>query len=91
MGAVVVKESGTWNLASGVPAAKAATVEEEVKIEEIVHPEEETVASQCVQVARKQGDEWVFYEEDHSNQAVHKLQRTVDDLMGQIKVKALEP
>jgi hypothetical protein len=32
----------------------------------------------------------VFYEEDHSDRAVHKLQRIVDDLMGQIKVRALE-
>jgi hypothetical protein len=45
MGAIVVEESGTANLASGVPAAKATTIEEEVKIEEIVRPEEETVAS----------------------------------------------
>jgi hypothetical protein len=46
---------------------------------------------QCVWVARKQGDEWVFYEEDHSDRAVRKLQQIVDDLMGQIKVRALEP
>jgi hypothetical protein len=32
----------------------------------------------------------VFYEEDHLDQAVHKLQRIVDDLIGQIRVRALE-
>jgi hypothetical protein len=48
------------------------------------------MASQCIHVARKWGDEWVFYEEDHSDGAVRKLQQTVDDLMGQIKVRALE-
>jgi hypothetical protein len=44
----VVEESGTGNLASRDPAADAATVEEEAEIEEIVRPEEETVAPQCV-------------------------------------------
>jgi hypothetical protein len=39
---------------------------------------------------RKRGDEWVFYEEDHTNWSVRKLYRTVDDLMGQIKARALE-
>jgi hypothetical protein len=32
----------------------------------------------------------VFYEEDHSDQAIRKLRKIVDDLMGQIKVRALE-
>jgi hypothetical protein len=90
MGIVVVEKSGTGNPAMEAPAIKAAAVEEEAEIEEIVHPEEENMAPQCVRVARKQGDEWVFYEEDHSDQAVRKLQQTVDDLMGQIKVRALE-
>jgi hypothetical protein len=54
-------------------------------------PEEEKVAPQCVCVTRKRGNEWVFYEEDHSDRAVHKLHHTVEDLMGQIKVRALRP
>jgi cytoskeletal protein RodZ len=91
IGIVVVKESGTGNPASEAPASEAAPAEEKAEIEEIVHPEEEKLAPQCVRVARKQGDEWVFYEEDHSNRAVCKLQRIVEDLMGQIKVRALEP
>jgi hypothetical protein len=33
----------------------------------------------------------VFYEEDHSDRVVRKLQRTVEELMGQIKVRALKP
>jgi hypothetical protein len=90
MGVVVVEKSSTGNPATEAPAVEAAAVEEEVEIEEIIRPEEENMAPQCVRVARKQGDEWVFYEEDYSDRAVRKLQRTVDDLMGQIKVRALE-
>jgi hypothetical protein len=90
MGIVVVEKSGTENPATKGPAVEAAAVEEEAEIEEIVRPEEETAAPQCVLVARKRGDKWVFYEEDHSDRAIQKLQRTVDDLMGQIKVRALE-
>jgi hypothetical protein len=74
MGVVVVEKSGTSNPAMEAPTVKAAAVEKEAKIEEIVHPKEENVAPQCARVARKRGDEWVFYEEDHSNRAVHKLQ-----------------
>jgi hypothetical protein len=48
------------------------------------------VAPQCIRVARKRGDEWVFYEEDHSDWAIRKLQKIVNDLIGQIKVRALE-
>jgi hypothetical protein len=73
------------------PAVEAAATEEEVEIEEIICPEEEKVVPQCVHVTRKQDNEWVFYEEDHSDRAVHKLQRTVEDLMSQIKVRALKP
>jgi hypothetical protein len=91
MGVLVVEKSSTRNPAMEAPVVKATTIEEEVEIEEIVCPEEEKVAPQCVRVARKRGDKWVFYEEDHSDRAVRKLQRTVDDLMGQIKVRALEP
>jgi hypothetical protein len=58
------------------PAIKAATVEEEAEIEGIIRLEEENVVPQCVRVMRKQGDEWVFYEEGHSDRAVRKLQRT---------------
>jgi hypothetical protein len=35
--------------------------------------------------------EWVFYEEDHSDRAICKLQWTVEELMGQIKVRAVRP
>jgi hypothetical protein len=86
MGVVVVEESGASN-----PAAVGAATEEEAEIEEIIRLEEEKVAPQCVCVTRKRGDEWVFYEEDHSDRAVRKLQRTVEDLIGQIKVRALKP
>jgi hypothetical protein len=74
MGFVVVDRSNTENPAIEAPAGEAAMVEEEAEIEEIVCPEEENMVPQCVHVARKQGDEWVFYEEDHSDQAVCKLQ-----------------
>jgi hypothetical protein len=63
----VVEKSGTRNPTTEALVVKAAVVEEEVDIEEIVHPEEENVAPQCVRVARKRGDEWVFYEEEHSD------------------------
>jgi hypothetical protein len=91
MGLVLVDSEGrVKNPAVEALAAEATEVEEEPEIEEIIHPEEDVVAPQCIHVARKRGDEWVFYEEDHSDQAIRKLQRTVDDLMGQIKVRALE-
>jgi hypothetical protein len=90
MGVVVVEKSGTGNPATKAPAVKAAAVEEEADIEEIICLEEENVAPQCVRVVRKRGDEWVFYEEDHSDRVVRKLQRIIDGLMGQIKVRALE-
>jgi hypothetical protein len=73
MGVVVVEESGAGNPATKTLAAEGATTEEEAKIEEIIHPEEEKVVPQCVRVARKRGDEWVFYEEEHSDRAVRKL------------------
>jgi hypothetical protein len=57
MDIVVVDKSGTRNLATEAPAVKAAAVEEEAKIKEIVCLEEENVAPQCIRVARKQGDE----------------------------------
>jgi hypothetical protein len=41
-----------------------------VEIEEIIRSEEENVAPQCVCVVRKRDDEWVFYEEDHSDRAI---------------------
>jgi hypothetical protein len=90
MGVVVVEESGTGNPTTEAPVVEAAATEEEAEIEEITRLEEEKVAPQCVRVARKQGDEWVFYEEDHSVRAVRKLQWIVEDLMGQIKVRALK-
>jgi hypothetical protein len=73
MGVVVVDKSGTGNPAIEAPAVEATVVEEEVEIKEIVYPEEENVAPQCIRVVRKWGDEWVFYEEDHSDQAINKL------------------
>jgi hypothetical protein len=91
MGVMVVEESDAGNPTTEAPAAEDAATEEEVEIEEIVRPEEEKVAPQCVRVVRKRDDEWVFYEEDHSDHAVRKLQRTIEDLMGQIKLRALKP
>jgi hypothetical protein len=86
MGVVVVEESGASN-----PAVEGTATVEEVEIEEIICLEEEKVVPQCIRVVRKRGNEWVFYEEDHSDHAVRKLQRIVEDLMGQIKVRALRP
>jgi hypothetical protein len=92
MGVVEVEESNTGNPATEAPVAEVTATKEEAEIEEIIHPEEEEkVAPQCVCVMRKRGDEWVFYEEDHSDCVVRKLQRIVEDLMGQIKVRALKP
>jgi hypothetical protein len=82
MGIVVVEKSSTGNPAMEALVAKAAATQEEVEIEEIIQPEEEKVVPQCVHVVRKRGDKSVFYEEDHSDRAVRKLQRTVEDLMG---------
>jgi hypothetical protein len=73
MGIVVVDESGTENPATEAPTAEGDATGEEAKIEEIVSPQEERVAPQCVHVTRKRGDEWVFYDEDHSDCAVLKL------------------
>jgi hypothetical protein len=67
MGVVVVKESGTGNLAMEALAVEAAPAEEEVEIEEIIRLGEERVVPQCVHAVRKWGNEWVFYEEDHSD------------------------
>jgi hypothetical protein len=53
MGVVVVKESGTGNPATEAPAAETAATKEEAEIEEIICPEEEKVAPQCIHVARK--------------------------------------
>jgi replication fork clamp-binding protein CrfC len=86
---VLVDRSSTKNPAIEALASEASAVEE-LEIEEIIHHEEENMAPQCVRVVRKRGGEWVFHEEDHSDRAIRKLQRTVDDLMGQIKVRALE-
>jgi hypothetical protein len=77
-----LKRGGTGNPTTKASVVEGAAIEEEAEIEEIFHPEGEKVALQCVRVARRQGDEWVFYEEDHSDHAIHKLQWTVEDLMG---------
>jgi hypothetical protein len=63
MGVVVVEKSGTGNPTIEGLVAEATVVEEEAEIEEIVCLEEETIAPQCICIARRQGDEWVFYEE----------------------------
>jgi hypothetical protein len=73
MGVIVVEKSGTGNPATKALAIKAAAFEEEAEIEEIICPEEENAAPQCVRIARKQGDEWVFYEEDHLDRVIRKL------------------
>jgi hypothetical protein len=57
MGIVVVNKSGIGNPTTEALVVKAAMVEEEAEIEEIVRLEEENVVSQCVRVARKQGNE----------------------------------
>jgi hypothetical protein len=53
MGIVVVEKSSTRNPATEALVAKAAATQEEVEIEEIIHPEEEKVVPQCVHVMRK--------------------------------------
>jgi hypothetical protein len=53
MGIVVVDRSGTGNPTTEALTVEAATVEEEAEIEEIIRPEEENVAPQCIRVARK--------------------------------------
>jgi hypothetical protein len=45
MGVVVVKKSGTRNLGAEAPAVEVAAVEDEAKIEEIIHPIEENMVS----------------------------------------------
>jgi hypothetical protein len=70
MGFVLVDSCSIENPTVEALIGEATVVEEELQIEEIVHPKEENVAPQCVYVARKWGDEWVFYEEDHSDRAV---------------------
>jgi hypothetical protein len=47
---------GIENPAAEAPAAEATAVEEP-EIEEIICPEEDVVAPQCIRVARKRGDE----------------------------------
>jgi hypothetical protein len=90
MGIVVVKKSGTRNPATEALVVEAAAVEEEVEIEEIVHLEQENVVPQCIHVAKKAGRRVGVLRRRPLRRAVLKLQRTVDDLMGQIKVRALE-
>jgi hypothetical protein len=90
IGFILVNGGGTENPATEVPIAEATAAKKELEIEEIIYPEEEIVSPQCIRVAMKRGDEWVVHEEDHSDRGIRKLQKTVDDLMGQIKVRALE-
>jgi hypothetical protein len=81
MGLVLVDRSGTENPAVEALAGEFALVGEEPEIKEIIRPEEENVAPQCVRVARMRDGKWVFHEEDHLDRAIRKLQRTIDDLM----------
>jgi hypothetical protein len=71
-------------------ALEIVAIEEEPEIKEINRDPKETVQLQCIRVARKRHDKWVFHEEDHSDRAMCKLQHTVDDLMSQIKVKTIQ-
>jgi hypothetical protein len=73
MGFVLVNGGGTENPTIEALAAEATAVEEEPEIEEIVCPEEENVAPQCIRVARRRSDEWVFHEEGHLDRAIRKL------------------
>jgi hypothetical protein len=90
MGLILVDRSSTKNLTVEALVGEATVVEEEPEIEEIIRSKEENVVTQCIRVARMRDGEWVFHEEDHSDWSICKLQRTVDDLMGQIKVRALK-
>lgn len=81
MGVVLGVGTNNDNPAAEGDAPEAAAIEEEPKIEEINRAPKETVQPQCIHVARKRHGEWVF----HADRAVRKLQRTVDDLMSQIK------
>lgn len=47
------------------------------------------MAPQCVRVMRRRGDEWVVYEEEHTERAVLKLEATMADAMRQVKVYSL--
>jgi hypothetical protein len=38
---------------------------------------------------RRRGDEWVVYEEEHTERAVLKLEATMADAMRQVKVYSL--
>jgi hypothetical protein len=38
---------------------------------------------------RKWGDEWVVYEEEHTERAVHKLEATMAEAMRQVKIGGL--
>jgi hypothetical protein len=87
IGVMLSTRTSNDNPATEEDAPEAAVIEEEPKIKEINWAPKETVQPQRICVARKHYGEWVFHKEDHSNRAVHKLQRTVDDLMSQIKVK----
>lgn len=56
---------------------------------EIPRAVEEPVAPQCARVMRKWGDEWVVYEEEHTERAVHKLEATMAEAMRQVKIGGL--
>jgi hypothetical protein len=90
MGLILVDRSSTENLTVEALVGEATAVEEEPEIEEIIRSKEENVVNQCIHVARMRDGEWVYHEEDHSDRSIYKLQRMVDDLMGQIKVRALK-
>jgi hypothetical protein len=84
MGAVLGAGTSNDNPAAEGDAPEAAAIEKEPEIEEINRAPMETVQPQFIGVARKRHGEWIFHEEDHSDRAVRKLQRTVDDLVSHI-------
>jgi hypothetical protein len=88
IGVMLGARTGNDNSAAEEDAPEAVAIEEEPEIEEINQAPKEIVQLQRIHVSRKCHGEWVFHEEDHSKGAMLKLQRTIDDLISKIKVKA---
>lgn len=86
MGLVLGERAKDATPAAHARMAKGVTPEEEAEIQEIERPAEDAVNPQRVYATRRHDDEWAVYEEDHLGKAIQKLQRTVEDLMGQIEV-----
>jgi hypothetical protein len=81
MGVMLGARTNNDDPATKGDAPGATTTEEEPEIEEINQAPMEIVQPQCIRVARKRHEEWVFHEEYHFDSVVCKLQCTVDDLM----------